>query len=107
METYTDYDTEKQIIFAAAQLGISFENRSTKDIYADIENKCPKVANLILERTNERDKVRAYILKNPERIVKNSSGDIEIGNDPFLNKFFSNDIDIIYAGIQEEINNCC
>ncbi len=106
METYTDYDTEKQIIFAAAQLGISVENRSTKAIYTDIENKCPKVADLILEKTNEKDKVKAYISEHPERIVKNSSGQIEIGSDPFLNKFVLNDIEI-YAGIQEEIKNCC
>jgi hypothetical protein len=104
MESYTDYDTEKQIIFAAVGLGISFENKSTNNIFTEIENKCPKVADLILEKTNEKDKVKAYISQNPERIVKNSNGDIEIGNDLFLNKFVLNDI-AIYADIQNAIKN--
>lgn len=101
----TDYDTEQQIKNAATSLGIYISNKKIDDIFAELEEKCSAVTEIILEKTFEKDKLADYIGKHKATITKDEYGRIIVGFDPVLNSFVANDCHL-YQLILEAINKC-
>jgi hypothetical protein len=105
VENFTDYDLERQIINAAAKLGIPVNNRKIEDIYSNVEERCPAVTETILDKTVGKNKLKDYLNKYPSRVVKNDAGMIIIGSDPYLNTYVNNDVKL-YQGILDAIEKC-
>ncbi len=79
-ENYTDYDLYRAILATAAKLGIEGcspeSGVSPKDVFSKIEERCPEAAQILLERTFEKDKLRNYIESSP-RFPKAPNGGID------------------------------
>ena len=67
-ETYTDYDLENSIRCIAAQLGIEGCGRESgkrlDEIFSEVETRCVGVAEILLERTFQKDQLRDYLAKS-------------------------------------------
>lgn len=85
MGEFSDYDLENAVRILAAQLQIVGCSRKTpEELFSQIETCCPLAAQVFLERTFEKDKLRdciknlsGYPLKNGDIV---SDGDLEIEN---------------------------
>ena len=91
MENYSDYDKQQQILVVAVMLSISIDNRTEDDIIDDLQSKYPDIADLILVRTYQKDRLK-FNLDNSNRVVTYFNGNIEVSGDQYLNKFFMNDV---------------
>lgn len=69
-ENYTDYDLENSIRQVALRLDLaecsSSSGKPLHELFSDIEEKCPEAAQLLLERTFEKDKLKSYIANKPQ-----------------------------------------
>ena len=79
-ENYTDYDLEHSIRTIAARLQIAgcsgSGGKPLKQLFADIEVRCPDAAQILLEKTFEKDKLRKYLESSPP-FPRTPSGDID------------------------------
>mgnify|MGYP001617534802 CR=1 FL=1 len=69
-ESYTDYDLENSIRCIAAQLGIEGcgqgSGKTPKEIFSEIEVRCPAAAEALLERTFQKDQLKEYLARSPD-----------------------------------------
>ena len=68
-DSYTDYDLENSIRQVAARLQIagcsSSSGKPLDELFSDIEQACPEAAEILRERTFEKDKLQSYIATRP------------------------------------------
>ena len=103
-EDLTDYDLENSIRCIAAKLDISgCSTENIKEVFEKIENVCPNAADILLERTFEKDKLRDYIASNPS--IKVEGGSINGEGDPIFEKHWNNLVEL-YPMLLKAIDEC-
>ena len=107
-ESYTDYDLDGSIRSVAARLQIAGcsvgSGKSPKDLFAEIEQRCPEAAEILLERTFEKDKLRRY-LENAPTFPSTPTGDIDGTGDPLFEEHWTNLVNL-YPMLLEAIKKC-
>ena len=106
-ENYTDYDLENAIRQIAARLQIagcsSNSGKPLDELFSEIENRCPDAAEILLERTFEKDKLKDYIANSPPFPIVN--GDIVGDGDPTFEEHWKNLVEL-YPMLLEAIKKC-
>lgn len=106
-ESYVDYDLEHSIRQVAARLEIAGcshnSGRSIQELFSDIENYCPEAANILLEQTFEKDKLKNYLASRPPFPTIN--GYIDGEGDPTFEAHWKVLVDL-YPMLNEAINAC-
>jgi hypothetical protein len=106
-ETNTDYDLENSIRQIAARLQIAGwspnSGKPLNELFSEIETRCPDAAEILLERTFEKDKLRAYLNNSPPFPTIN--GDIVGEGDAQFETHWNNLVSL-YPMLLEAIKKC-
>ena len=106
-KNFTDYDLENAIRQIAARLQISGcspdSGKPLDELFSEIEKCCPDAAEILLERTFEKDKLREYLAKYPPFPTIN--GNIDGEGDPTFEEHWNNLVKL-YPMLLEAIKSC-
>ena len=106
-ESYTDYDVENSIRQVAARLQIAGcspdSGKPLNELFSEIEKRCPDAAEILLERTFEKDKLRDYLKNSPPFPTIN--GNIVGEGDPVFEAHWSILVGL-YPMLLEAIKKC-
>lgn len=107
-ETYTDYDLDNAIRAIAARLQIEGcsigSGVSVNDLFARIQDRCPQAAEILLESTFEKDKLKSYLDRSPP-LPRLPSGDIVGEGNAAFESHWRNLVDL-YPMLEVAINQC-
>jgi hypothetical protein len=106
-ENFTDYDLEDSIRQVAARLQIpgcsAGSGKSLNELFSEIADRCPDAAEILLERTFEKDKLRDYLKNSPPFPTIN--GNIAGEGDPEFETRWNNLVNL-YPLLLEAIKKC-
>lgn len=106
-ENYTDYDMESSIRKASIMLqidgAVGTEAKSPDELYKDIEEKCPKVAEIMLEQVFEKDKFKNYLESRAP--LPRVNGNIISDGDEEFDKFWES-LASLYPMLLDAIDEC-
>lgn len=106
-DDFSDYDLENVVRCIAAQLGISGcgqeSGKTAKELFSEIEKRCPGAAQVLLERTFQKDQLREYLANSPP--FPRHNGNIIGEGDPEFMKHWDRLV-ASYPLLIEEIQKC-
>ncbi len=106
-ENFTDYDLDIFIRKIATYIRSidqeTISERSPKELFDEIQNHCPKAADILLERVFEKDKLKEYLKKSG--MLPRANEDIIGDGDKFIEEQWKR-LTELYPMLLDAIKQC-